>query len=142
VRRRTPALLSKSLSIDEASTGERYLPTAPSIEGVLYPRRIEASSQQFGRPDQGDGQRRCTSPPAFPAGRCRRRYRRRPELIDHILVSPRLQVGRVPGYNRRCRAAGIGDEVTFACATKPCTPRVMLDRALARRRARVVRDRR
>ena len=49
--------------------------------------------QQFGPPDQGDGQRLCNLAARIPAGqRCDRRYRGRPELIDHILVS-RARVG-------------------------------------------------
>jgi hypothetical protein len=41
VRRRTPALLSESLSIDQAPTGEHDRPMAPSIEGMRGRRGAE-----------------------------------------------------------------------------------------------------
>jgi hypothetical protein len=44
VRRRTPALLSELLSIDQASTSERDRPMAPSIEGMLDPAAQRGSS--------------------------------------------------------------------------------------------------
>ena len=69
VRRRTPALLSELLSIDQASTGEHDRPMALSIEGMLD----SAARGGFVRsssvlPTRAMGSGCATSPPAFPRG--------------------------------------------------------------------------
>jgi endonuclease/exonuclease/phosphatase family metal-dependent hydrolase len=66
-------------------------PAAATTQIPLGPPGSEIGTPGFGRPDQGDGSRLWNLAPLIPAERrFSRRFRGRPELLDHILVSRAL----------------------------------------------------
>jgi endonuclease/exonuclease/phosphatase family metal-dependent hydrolase len=66
-------------------------PLAATTQVLLGPPGSEFETAGFDRPDHGDAMRLWNLAPRIPAERrLTRKFRGRPELIDHILVSHRL----------------------------------------------------